>query len=479
MNLRKAISWAVYLVVSGLLGSFLISCNTLTTEGMVIFTRVPVEQVDFQAEAFTHQFPGAQIVAVDMEDPAGSETLLTPDFYSACSPRISYDAEHMLFLAQQKENEPWQVWELDLADGDSRQVTEFDESCSGPQYLPGDRLVFSRQMPDAGYGSAAALYTMNLDGSALNRITFQPHFDYSATILRDGRVLMLSQQLYPEDGEQMYLAMRPNGTKAELFYMGNENSVLGWQANETLDGMVYFIQMGNGGDQKADLVSVHQNRPLYSKMNHTADLPGSFYSAFPVPSGDLLVSYRPSEEKTAGLYRFSIIEGSPGQEILGYSDYHIVEPVLLEAYTRPRHLPDEVNKEESTGQLFCQDINVTALKPDSGLTDRVMATMIEVLGLDESMGVVPVEEDGSFYLKVIADTPFRLQTLDATGRVVNGPSGWLWLRPFERRGCVGCHEDPELVPKNFVPLSVKKEPVSIPLEGTQETTMSSAVKKTD
>ena len=479
MNLRKAILWGVYLLVSGLLGTCLISCNNLTTEGMVIFTRVPVDQVNFQAEAFTHQYPGAQIVAVDMHDPTGSETILTADFYSACSPRISYNAQHMLFLAQQRENDTWQVWELDLADGDSRQITKFDESCSGPQYLPGDRLVFSRQMPDAGYGSAAALYTMNLDGSELNRITFQPHFDYSATTLRDGRVLMLSQQLYPEDGEQMYLAMRPNGTKAELFYMGTENSVLGLNANETLDGMVYFIQMDYGEDQKADLVSVHQNRPLYSKMNHTAELPGSFYSAFPMPSGDLLVSYRPSEAKTAGLYRFSINERSPGHEIIGYSDYHIVEPVLLEAYTRPRHLPDEVNKEESTGQLFCQDINVTAIQYDSLSPDLEKATMIEILGLDESMGIVPVEKDGSFYLKVVADTPFRLQTLDEEGQVVNGPSGWLWLRPFERRGCVGCHEDPELVPKNFVPLSVKKEPVSIPMKDTQETTISSAVKKTD
>jgi hypothetical protein len=290
---------------------------------------------------------------------------------------------------------------------------------------------------------------------------------------------MLSQQLYPEAGDPMYLAMRPNGTKAELFYMGTDNSVLGMQANETLDGLVYFIQRDPVNGQKADLVSVHQNRPLFSKTNLTSEIPGSFYSAFPLPSGDLLVSYQSPEAKTAGLYHFSTAEGSPGQAIINYTDYHIVEPVLLEAYTRPRHLPDEVNKEESTGQLFCQDINVTALKPDSVLDDPVMATMVEVLGLDESMGLVSVEEDGSFYLKVIADTPFRLQTLDEVGQVVNGPSGWLWLRPFERRGCVGCHEDPELVPKNFVPLAVKKEPVSIPLQGTQETQMSSAVKKTE
>jgi hypothetical protein len=479
MSPRKSLLSAVYLIGAGLISMYLISCSSGISEGMVIFTRVPADQFNYHAEAFTHQYPGAQIVAADMDDPAGSETILTADFYSACTPRISYDAKHMLFLAQQKKNDTWQIWEMDLVDGDSRQITNFDESCSGPAYLPGDRLVFSRQLPDEGYGSTTALFTMNLDGTELNRITFQPHLDYPATILRDGRVLMLSKQLYPEAGEQMYLAMRPNGTKAELFYMGTENSVLSWQANETLEGMVYFIELDHGKDHKADLVSVHQNRPLYTKMNHTSELPGNFYSAFPMPSGDLLVSYQPPDAETAGLYHFSVNERSPGQAIIGNPDYHIVEPVLVEAYTRPRHLPDEVNEEESTGQLFCQDINVTAMQYDETSTDQVIASMIEVLGLDESMGIVPVEEDGSFYLKVLADTPFRIQTLDEGGKVVNGPSGWLWVRPFERRGCVGCHEDPELVPKNFVPFAVKKQPVSIPVEGTQETTLSSAVKKRD
>jgi hypothetical protein len=282
--------------------------------------------------------------------------------------------------------------------------------------------------------------------------------------------------LYPEAGDLMYLAMRPNGTKAELFYKGTENSMLGSHAYETPDGYVYFTQWENGKDHKTDIVSVHQNRPLFSKVNHTSEITGSFYSAFPLPSGDLLVSYQSPKAKTAGLYYFSVKDRSLGGSILDYPDCHVLEPVMVEAYTRPRNLPDEVNKMESTGQLFCQDINVTAI-PFDHLSDPEKASMVEVLGLDESMGIVPVEEDGSFYLKIIADTPFRLQTLDDNGQRVNGPSGWLWLRPFERRGCVGCHEDPELVPKNFVPLAVKKQPVSIPVEGTQEIILGSKFKK--
>jgi len=79
------------------------------------------------------------------------------------------------------------------------------------------------------------------------------------------------------------------------------------------------------------------------------------------------------------------------------------------------------------------------------------------------MGTINVEKDGSFYLKVMADTPFRIQTIDEKGKVLNGPCGWIWLRPNERRGCVGCHEDPELVPDNKVPFSVKKAPVNVPV----------------
>jgi hypothetical protein len=89
--------------------------------------------------------------------------------------------------------------------------------------------------------------------------------------------------------------------------------------------------------------------------------------------------------------------------------------------------------------------------------------MIEVLGTDSTYGVVPVEEDGSFYLKVLADIPFQIQILDEDSNVLYGPCSWLWLRPNERRGCVGCHEDLELVPVNRIPLAVRKDPIIIPV----------------
>ena len=90
-----------------------------------------------------------------------------------------------------------------------------------------------------------------------------------------------------------------------------------------------------------------------------------------------------------------------------------------------------------------------------------------MLGIDTTYGIVEVEEDGSFQLKIMADTPFRIRTLDEEDNVVRGPCSWLWLRPNERRGCIGCHEDPEMVPENKVSLAIRKSPVIIPVNITE------------
>jgi hypothetical protein len=63
------------------------------------------------------------------------------------------------------------------------------------------------------------------------------------------------------------------------------------------------------------------------------------------------------------------------------------------------------------------------------------------------LGTVPIESDGSFNLEVPADTPLLLQTLDERGLAL-GTCGWVWVKPKENRGCIGCHEDPELAPEN-------------------------------
>jgi hypothetical protein len=167
------------------------------------------------------------------------------------------------------------------------------------------------------------------------------------------------------------------------------------------------------------------------------------------------------------LYEFDPDKRSLGQEVFSDPDYNVTDAVLVEEYEKPKKLPSEVDLQVKTGLLLCQDLNFMGLQVPENNSDTRKASRIEVLGVDTTYGVVEAERDGSFQLKVMADTPFRIKTLDEKGNTVSGPCSWLWLRPNERRGCIGCHEDPELVPENKVSLAIRKPPVTIPVHITE------------
>ena len=91
---------------------------------------------------------------------------------------------------------------------------------------------------------------------------------------------------------------------------------------------------------------------------------------------------------------------------------------------------------------------------------------VQVFGIDGLLGEVRTEDDGSFYIEINADMPVRFKTLNEAGEILRGPSDWVWVRPNERRSCIGCHEDRELAPENKVPLALYNGMVSLP-EGTK------------
>jgi len=57
------------------------------------------------------------------------------------------------------------------------------------------------------------------------------------------------------------------------------------------------------------------------------------------------------------------------------------------------------------------------------------------------LGTVPVEEDGSAYFEVPAQTPVLFQALDSQGRAVQTMRSLTYLQPGENASCIGCHED--------------------------------------
>jgi len=268
--------------------------------------------------------------------------------------------------------------------------------------------------------------------------------------------------MYSNAAEASLMIMRPDGTKYELFYGGNNGSTITGRCWETLNNKILFIESDSAETRGNNVSAVDYKNPLHSRENISAGLQGDFMSVFPEKSGRLLVSCRPSGSDCFALYELAPEKKTMGDAIYADKDFDIIEAVEVSVHERARKLPSEVHMDIKTGLIVCQDINLRDPQLLSFSMSLPATSSLEIMGIDSSLGVLEPEKDGSVYLKIIADKPFRIRSLDSHGNVIQ-ECDWLWLRPNERRGCVGCHEDHDLVPGNRIPLAVKKSPVSVPV----------------
>lgn len=336
--------------------------------------------------------------------------------------------------------------------GDPSRVIALDENCTDPLSLPDGTVVFSREGSVKGK-EVFDLWRCGMDGCCLTRLTYNPAKNLYASILQEGRVIYSSTQIYPETKDAVLMVMRPDGTKSEIYSYGccGLQPVSG--GAESKDGYIYII--ANDGQ----LSRVLHRRPLHTFENLSRDMGGSFASVSPCEDGSILASYQPAEGKTYDLYKWE-----PGSDeapaLLFSSEKHLSDPLMIKALeVRPKILPSPVNPENPTALLMTQDINHSMLPVHSEISGDSAASQMRISTMEGELAVVEAKSDGSVYLKLDADTPFRIETLNSQGEVVRGPSDWIYLRPGERRACTGCHADPELAPKNFQPLAVKEDPV--------------------
>lgn len=464
MMLKKTARLFQNLIILGLTGLLLIGCGEGSMDGRVIMTLAHESQQDMLTGSGSSQpyLFESSIAAIDPDNPDAKALLLSEGFYSACAPELSYTAEHIVFAGQKNKGEIWQIWEMDLTNLETRQVTSSAENCIDPTYLPGGGILFGKQTRDAAGNTEHALFTCNMDGSELKQITFNPNDYFASQVLMDGRVLSRSKEIYPKEKEANLMVLRPDGTKAELFYQGEEGTKLLSGGVETNNGKIIMIEAGAKNPNTGKLVAIDYSRPMQGRVELSNALEGSFKSVRPQQNGRFLVAYKSPEGETFGLYEFNSDGNGLDRQLYQDNKLNVVEAFLVEKRKSPKKIPSEVNLHHDSGLLLCQDIDFSGYNHKANDKETAKAVKIEFLGLETSLGKVDVEKDGSVYLKIAADTPFQMQTLDTHGNVVQGPGSWIYIRPNERRGCVGCHQGNEMVPENRQPLAVLKEPIVIP-----------------
>jgi hypothetical protein len=392
------------------------------------------------------RFPkGAQLLLVE----EGKSQPLMADFAATADANISFDAKTVLFSGKKGAADPWQIWELTLADRSIRQITAGATDCVRPFYLPGRRLVFARRQPQ-GFQLVAA----DLDGKNELPLTYMPASALPADVLADGRILF-------EAGFPL-----GSGTTPELYLVYSDGS--GVESYRCDHGVARW-----GGKQLAsgDVVFTHGKSlaRFTSPLAHEAPVaaPHADYAGAvaEMPSGAWLLSTRSSAAVPYALKQWKPLPASSAlTTILARPAHNFVDPVLLAPRERPKQHPSALH-DWNYANLLALDAR---LSRDVSLKTTPAQVQIETLdasGHVNVLGTSPVESDGSFFVKVPADQPIRFVLLDDKGAAVRQEHGWFWIRRGEQRICVGCHTGPERASENNVPAVLLRSTTPTDLTG--------------
>ena len=196
---------------------------------------------------------------------------------------------------------------------------------------------------------------------------------------------------------------------------------------------------------------------------------GRYTAPYPVGGDWVLVSHAPWYDRRVNGYGLYLLNLKTRDMQLVYDDPQMSDVDAAAVVPRAPEpvLPsmrDPGNRE--TGFVFCQSVFNSDLPFDRAkiASVRVMEALQVGLSMNGNLGfqtrilgTVPIARDGSFHVEVPADTPFRFALLDLNGNTVVHETDFMYVRPGERKGCVGCHES-----KGSVSLNTKSDALRRP-----------------
>jgi HEAT repeat protein len=215
-----------------------------------------------------------------------------------------------------------------------------------------------------------------------------------------------------------------------------------------------------------------------------------------LPDGRLLCTVASRQRLPAGNVRavdtvyktIGIVDPQNGRlaRLLTATNEALHSPIYLGPRARPPQIVEKADprlagQPAATGFLFCQDArftknttagwaNVRAIRvlAGKGLTVRSSHSYIVHAGSEVvELGTVPLAPDGSFFVEVPADTAIAFQAVDAEGRSELNEMSWIFVRPGERRGCIGCHQPRQASPPHHAvtTLATRAQPLRLLGEG--------------
>ncbi|MGA2253535.1 MAG: hypothetical protein ABSG53_02645, partial [Thermoguttaceae bacterium] len=344
------------------------------------------------------------------------------------------------------------------------------------------------------------VYTLALceaDGSNPRVISYHETHEWDPAVLNDGRVIYTRWDYVDRDAvhfEQLW-TVRPDGSGVRAFYGNNTLNPIGvWEArpipgsplvmataaahHAMTAGAIILLDVTKGVEDLAPITRFTSDVPFpesespagsmgdFSEAERTAlRWPGHCYrSPYPLSETCCLAAYsydslvgepRANRPNMFGLY---YVDRFGNKELL-YRDLNLssVWPTPLRPRSRPPQVPSPFEAiDKAEGTFFLRNVYeswvplpkekivglriIQVLPKTTPNANTPMPGMAGTSPGKQVLGTVPVEKDGSAYLRAPARIPLQFQALDSQGRAVQMMHSIVYLQPGETAACAGCHE---------------------------------------
>jgi len=410
---------------------------------------------------------------------------LTPDFASAGRPDVSLDAARILFVGRRTRTARLSVWEIKTDGRDLRQVVALpDADITQAIYLselftldagaPIPLIAFIASASPRAADGFGILHACRLDGSGVQRLSYNPLGERDPCILADGRIVVRAR--LPTGGSCL-MSLFADGTDAALFFRDPDAAADYLGPCASTGDAVYFLEAARHAQpdrrtHTSALVEVQRAQNLTTHREILGGIDAEYRCPAPLDSRRLLLSIRPLGQATFDLHVVNPSEASVEPVHPPTDDWHELDARIIATRPVPAGRSSVVHPEGATGYLYCLDVYLLG-RPEQPQNRRIVKIRhVQVYAAANAqapvdspaprlLGDAPVESDGSFFLEVPARTPLRLRTVDAAGDTIAEMTSWIWVMPRESRGCIGCHEDRELSPPNRRVAALRQQPFAV------------------
>ena len=460
--------------------------------------------------------------------PISPEGVVTPitNFTGASisDPCVSFDGRKILFSMRPPQGGDRNIYEINANGTGLRQVTSGGGHDFDPLYLPNGQIMFTSSrhggMDEYNHSPAENLYVCNMDGSGLERVSFNMSDDFDPVLMPDGRIVYTRWDHFGTFNRFPLFFTNPDGS-APFHEFGPHNRNF-FHAQPTPDGRLIAIESTRVNEDAGPIAVLKLEMGPADPANSDASLNwdvltpqvnnngapwayGAFKYPFPLGGNKYVASYTlPAAiegDVDYGLYTFTLHQEGAGTEedpatisindltfLYNDPDWNEYDAQLLAPRDPAPVIPpladhsvdygvitaaDVFNRSHVDGQEVpvkgADTINeiavIVGIPTMRGEPNDFSANEFEKRAL---LGFAPVYSDGSFRIKVPADTPISWATLDELRRGFVVKRSWMYVRPGEEiEKCTGCHQDRNLTKTlitNPNPIAATQTPTDLDLE---------------